>query len=95
MINPKSSPIMKRFLSLCLIASVFGCFSAQAYDFYVDGIYYNQTGTNTVGVSYKKVYFGVERIYNYKGKVVIPEKITVNDVEYRVTSITKEAFSGV
>lgn len=94
MINPKSSPIMKRFLSLCLIASVFGCFSAQAYDFYVDGIYYNQTGTNTVGVSYKKVYFGVERIYNYKGKVVIPEKITVNDVEYRVTSITKEAFSG-
>lgn len=41
---------MKRFLSLCLLASVFGSFSAQAYDFYLKGVYYNKTSDSTVAI---------------------------------------------
>lgn len=85
---------MKHGLLFFLFSLILSSTATFAYDFHVDGIYYNKTGANTVAVSYNIVYFGVERLYNYKDTVVIPEKITVNGVEYTVTSIAKEAFSG-
>ena len=55
-----------------------------AYDAKIDGIYYN-LNSNTAEVTYT--------VYGYKGNVVIPEKVSYNGVEYRVTSISNSAFS--
>lgn len=92
MINPQSFPIMKRFLSLCLLASVFGCFSAQAYDFYLKGVYYNKTSDSTVAVTYQDVRKLESNRYAYMSNVTIPETVTYKNVVYTVTEIGQQAF---
>ena len=59
---------------------------AFAYDFEVDGIYYNLINKNgtTVEVTGGKS--------EYKGDVVIPSTVTYNGVEYTVTKIGNSAF---
>jgi len=57
-----------------------------AYDFEVDGIYYN-----LINGKYAEVTSGNNR---YSGDVVIPEKITYEGVEYPVESIGDYAFSS-
>ena len=60
--------------------------TSYAYDFEVDGIYYNIDG-NSVSVTCR------DNSYNsYSGDVVIPATVTYNDVVYNVTSIGSEAF---
>ena len=61
--------------------------TAAAYDFEVDGIYYNVTGTNTVEVTYKVIFKA-----DYTGDVAIPAAVTYNDTTYSVTAIGERAF---
>ena len=59
---------------------------ASAYDFEVDGIYYNFSDNGAEVVS--------DGADSYYGKVVIPATVTYNSVTYNVTSIGKYAFCG-
>jgi len=62
---------------------------SNAYDFEVDGIYYNITSQtdNTVAVTYENKMTG-----DYKGDIVIPDIVEYNNIEYSVTSIGSYAF---
>ena len=71
-----------------LIISLCTVLPALAYDYCVDGIYYNKIGDNQVEVTYfYKPSFGDNY---YRGDVVIPEKITVDGTEYTVAAIGNE-----
>jgi len=74
------------FLTLCLIL-----LSAplSAYDFEVDGIYYNITSSTdmTVEVTYKTTNYN-----SYSGDVTIPTSVINNDTIYSVTCIGEKAF---
>ena len=76
---------MKKLLFVSLF-TLLNILSARAYDFEVDGIYYNilSGATNEVEVtsSYSK----------YNGTVVIPATVTHEGKTYRVTSIESQAF---
>ena len=74
----------KLFLSIMLLALPI---LASAYDCQVDGIYYNLIPKgNLAEVTNGDTY--------YSGSVTIPEKFTYDGVEYSVTSIGNNAFSG-
>jgi formylglycine-generating enzyme required for sulfatase activity/uncharacterized protein YjdB len=82
---------MKQFLktSILLLLALLLPAAATAYDFEVDGIYYNITSPNTVEVTYSvidysSVYFDTE--------IVIPSQVTYNSVNYNVTAIGDSAF---
>ena len=66
---------------LMLLCSV----TSYAYNFEVDGIYYNIDG-NSVSVTKGN------NNNSYSGDVVIPATVTYNDVVYNVTSIGSYAF---
>ena len=82
---------MKRTkLWLPMIAVLLCSISVHAYDFQVDGIYYNIiSSTNlTVGVTYHS------RTYHaYRGTVTIPSTVTFKGETYNVTSIGQGAFA--
>ena len=59
-----------------------------AYDFEVDGIYYNKISDNEVEVTRKDGYGSIS------GEIILPEIITVNGVSYSVSAIGVSAFSG-
>ena len=83
---------MKKKISLlALLLSVW--LSSYAYDFVVDGIFYNiLSETNkTVKVTYSYSYYD-DHTYDYIGSVVIPESVTYNNTIYSVTSIGDQAF---
>lgn len=61
--------------------------SSYAYDVCIDGIYYNLIPK----AKQAQVTNGEIR---YTGDIVIPEKITSEDVEYSVTAIAERAFSN-
>ena len=65
---------------LLMVATV-----AMAYDFEVDGIYYNIVSEATVSVSGKNS--------SVAGEVVIPDKVVYNGVTYIIRSIAQNAFS--
>ncbi len=71
--------------SLLLLALLLPA-TALAYDFKVDGIYYNING-NEAAVTYE-----VQNVGSYRGDVVIPETVVHNGVEYAVTAIGYKAF---
>jgi hypothetical protein len=72
-------------LFLCLA----GAIQTWAYDFEMDGIYYNYiSGTNEVEVTYKD-----DNYHSYSGYVYIPSTITYSGVTYDVTKIGDRAFS--
>ena len=58
--------------------------AASAYDFEVDGLYYNKISEGEVEV--------VKGDNQYAGDVVVPASITVDGVEYAVTAIGQQAF---
>ena len=83
---------MKKLLSVFLFLTVW--LSASAYDFEVDGIYYNTIGNGQVEVTGITQYGG-----GYSGSVVIPSSVTYTDYygethTYSVTSIGNDAFYG-
>ena len=63
--------------------------TASAYEFKVDGIYYNITNTleQTVSVTFESKSFN-----SYKGEIAIPLKVKFNNQTYSVTSIGTSAF---
>ncbi len=73
-------------LSLLLFALLLPT-TAIAYDFEVDGIYYNING-NEAEVTYKSQYG------SYLGDVIIPATVTFNGTTFPVTTIGEDAFSG-
>ena len=69
---------------------VAGTFEAFAYNFEVNGIYYNiNSGYSTVYVTYKNTSYN-----SYSGVVTIPQTVTYNNKTYSVTSIGNSAFYG-
>lgn len=71
--------------AILLLASV----STFAYDFEVDGIYYNVLSREdmTCEVTYKK-----NNVISYSDTITIPNNVTYNDSTYTVTSIGLKAF---
>lgn len=69
------------------LAILYSFTTAYAYDFEVDGIYYNITSTNTVEVTYKDTNYD-----SYSGEVIIPSTVTHNNKIYTVTTIGDSAF---
>lgn len=81
---------MSTIKKLHIIVAVLLCsVTANAYDFEVDGIYYNviDATNNAVEVIYDN--YGK----SYAGNVIIPESVTFNDKTYKVTSIGCDAFA--
>ena len=83
----------KQLLSLVTLLCVVWLTPARAlaYDFEVDGIYYNITSSSnplTVEVTNNG------NDYEYAGAITIPERVTYNNVTYSVTSIGDSAFNG-
>ena len=77
--------IMNKRFTACLttlILSVFFSISASAYRVWVDGIYYDISGTTAT----------VTQGGDYSGMIVIPESITFENSIYSVTSIGESAF---
>ena len=83
---------MKKSILISLFA-LLGVFSAQAYDFEVDGIYYNIiSGTdNQVEVTHGSSSLEPTGS-DYTGSVVIPSTVEYNGTTYAVTSIGEWAF---
>ena len=59
------------------------------YSFKKDGFYYKITGSGTVCVTYKDANYN-----SYSGRVLIPRRVTFEDVTYTVTAIDHAAFLG-
>ncbi len=59
-----------------------------AYDAYINGIYYNFSGTEAV-VTYESTSYN-----SYSGNVTIPSSVEYNGTTYSVTSIDSSAFYG-
>ncbi|MCH5307889.1 MAG: leucine-rich repeat protein [Prevotella sp.] len=82
--------IIKLLLAVvCLLCST----SVSAYDFEVDGIYYNYINNRTeLQVTYRDNSASYSNAY--LGNVVIPESVTYVGKTYSVTSIGDRAFYG-
>ncbi len=88
MINYLTKMLMKRNLLKifsCGLVLLGTAFSSHAYDFKVDGIYYNIiAGTNNVMVTYETTSYN-----SYSGDVVIPSTVTYEGKTYTVTVLGK------
>lgn len=97
---------MKKLLVLLFV--ILGNLPIMAYDFKVNGIYYNITSSAkaTVEVTYDMQHNGEyylstytwivlrnDYICTYTGKVIIPSTVDYNGITYRVTSIGDYAFA--
>ena len=80
----------KIFISLLLLLAA--TTSANAYDFHVDGLYYNIVNGNEAQVTF----IGYDNVQtgHYSGNIVIPETVTYGGVTYAVTSIDRRAFNN-
>ncbi|MBQ9077659.1 MAG: leucine-rich repeat domain-containing protein [Muribaculaceae bacterium] len=79
----------KNRIYIAIVMSLCVALPTLAYDFEVDGIYYNVTDetAKTVEVTFR-------RSYRYTGRIAIPSSIAYNEGTYSVTSIGVSAFSG-
>ena len=76
-------------LSFLLLALLMPA-TALAYDFEVDGIYYNKSGTNAY-VTYRN-YSNGTYVSDYSGEVTIPSTVAYGGTTYSVTYISDYAF---
>lgn len=90
------------FMKRTIILTMMLCnlVSAFAYDFEVDGIYYNITSESslTVEVTYKSKSYHYPTSYNaclYTGSITIPETVFSNGKTYTVTGIGAWAFGTI
>ena len=72
----------------CLIL-LLSSINGFAYDFEVDGFYYNKLSSNEVEVTCM-----LTQNAGYSGEIVIPQRVKYNGVEYAVVAISSSAFSG-
>ena len=84
---------MKKILFIGMF-TLLSVLSARAYDFEVDGIYYNITSNTTVEVTFKKTPDDAyaDNRDDYFGVVVVPATVTYGGVTYSVTTIGEGAF---
>ena len=76
--------------TLLFIFLLLSTLTTNAYDAYIDGIYYNlNTSAKTATVTFKDY-----KLNSYTGSVLIPAFITYNGVTYSVSSIDLLAFSN-
>ena len=76
------------FRTLIASLSLFISICANAYDAYIDGIYYNFNGDEAI-----VTYYSLPNISEaYSGDVVIPSTVEFNGKTYNVTSIDEGAF---
>ena len=69
--------------AVILIFALFGLsIPVAAYNFVVNGIYYNKKSSSTVTVTYKNTNYN-----SYSGNVNIPSSVTYNGVTYSVITI--------
>ena len=85
MMKPNHFPAYMRFALLLAMLCSFA--TATAYDFEVDGIYYNRTSLTTVEVTYKDNNYA-----SYNGDVIIPSAVAFNNHAYLVTAIGDSTF---
>ena len=78
--------LLRLFPALLLLAAPS---LAHAYDFAVDGIYYNITSTSDLTV---KVTCESTSYNSYSGDIAIPDKVTYDGTTYAITSIGSSAF---
>ena len=85
----KTTFLKSLFTIVCLLCSI----GVYAHDFEVDGIYYNILNEAEImaEVTYRGLLSG-SYDNEYTGSIVIPEKVTYNNVTYSVTSIGRYAF---
>ena len=81
----KPFPAKRLVLSMLAVLGIIS--TATAYDFEVNGIYYNTNGTEATVT--RKTTSG----NSYSGNVVIPSVVTYNGITYPVTTIDDNAFS--
>lgn len=72
----------------CLLFSL----KASAYDFEVDGIYYNKLTDSTVSVTCSGD-ANKDEDSNYEGNIIIPENVEYEGKQYAVTEIGRHAFN--
>ena len=72
---------------LALLVCMASGLTAMAFDFEVEGIYYNQIGDGNVSVTY-----GASSYNTYKGQITIPDQVTYDGINYTVTEIAPWAF---
>lgn len=82
---------MKKRLLLSIFAAIMVVATMMAYDFEVDGIYYNRLNANSVEVTYQ--YNDKSHHSDYSGEVIIPSTITCDGAIYSVVSIGEYAFT--
>lgn len=85
----KHNTTMMKQLLLTLFMVMLTSITLSAYDFEVDGIYYNINGTEAT-VTYKDMYSDIV----YRDDVIILETVTYNGTTYSVTAIGDQAFEG-
>ena len=84
--------IMKTIKQILLtIVVLLFSLTANAYDFEVDGIYYNIISATDFTAGVCKVPYGSE---DYTGDIVIPSTVNYDGSEYSVAMIARSAFSG-
>jgi hypothetical protein len=85
---------MKRTIkTIILFVMAFFPVIANAYDAYIDGIYYDFDNNNrTASVTFQNYFVNNENAYS--GNVVIPENVNYNGLSYRVTKIGYDAMAN-
>lgn len=90
-----------KFIRILIFPLLFflGIINVCAYDFEVDGIYYNITSQSNleVEVTYKQLEFTGQYYKDnitYSGEITIPESVNFNNRTYEVTGIGESAFGG-
>lgn len=89
----KQINIFKSLIVLIYLLS--GAFEVFAYDFEVDGLYYNiDFGDSTVYVTYEKVSTYGQTYYtsSYSGVIIVPPTVTYKNKTYSVIKIGEHAF---
>ena len=81
-----------KHLLLTLFVMMLTSITASAYDFEVDGIYYNINGTEAT-VTHRGT-GPYDCVNSYRDDVTIPETVTYNGATYTVTAIGENAFYG-
>ena len=76
---------------LTILLSMLGV-ETFAYDAFVDGIYYNFTGTEAT-VTFHSDFNSHSNGNYYYGEIVIPETVNYNGTTYQVTNIGNKAFN--
>lgn len=88
-----SIKLFLKYKLMLLLALFSNSINSFAYDFEVDGFYYNIIASDQVEVTYKKFYSNFYES-DYSGDLQIPSSITYDGINYSVTRIGASAFTN-